>query len=392
MSIDLSTFDGLIVFRPNSPLPTIMAQPKVTAAQLAALTVGPVETIPIRRSGRRCSMYINENGMLDDSLPNPAATRAARTIYPDQEMLVGTVVFGFGSCARLMLRPLSAWGHQSFNLTAYQDLVNSIPTLDAVLARTVFEEFLRCLSMRQVRTFDDVAVYKELDQDRWSSTVFDFGHLLVPGHPEGLEREETRRLYDHGAASLLPIRDFILVLGLNTGQSIVLIRNAEYDSQDTLKCDIEVFASEDGSHWQHGTPLLKESNGAESWRRNLQGFVVNAVGLLRAYYASAEIVPILASEHTRKLNAKRQIKGLKPIQTVRTIHITEMRKVYERLEGAAHKGGTHASPHAHFRTITDRWVHPKPGKRQFRPYQRTPKVVEVNAHIPAPTEIIRVER
>ena len=242
---------------------------------------------------------------------------------------------------------------------------------------TTFEDFMLAMSRKRVLSNGQgTAPYREMNANRWAAPVFEFGSLLADTFLNDAAYEEAMLISAHGAGAIFPFDRLTLCFDyrhddlepamryLGPLTCIVHLSDIRLGMVD-FETNTDAFIRI-GDEWSHFS------------EKSADAFNGLALHLLRAYYASAEIVPLLPSETTRKLNAKRKLKQQRPIQPVRTIHLADIRKVYERLQPSEPQGGTRASPREHIRVISDRMIHPSPGKRQFRPYRRKAKTVLVN--------------
>ena len=251
-----------------------------------------------------------------------------------------------------------------------------------------FEDFMEALRRGEVQVINPDAVtrtvFEELDLNRWSLPVYDFGPLLN-GQGEGaLEGDLINQLWDEPSEVALPSASCVFLFRAYgdpfRGSITRLVR---VDGLREGKPNVTFTCAHIQRHVRYADFTLHPGywsvlDGGDEIAES-EVLAETACRLLSAWRANFEEREV-RNYRTAKINKKRLAANLAPIQPTRTIHITEQRVVYLREQySASAKAGTARVMPQHSRKITDRWVFPKnPSARPFRPYQRKAQVVTVN--------------
>ena len=258
-----------------------------------------------------------------------------------------------------------------------------------------FEDFTEAL--RQGKMFNTVPADKSFfidDPNQWSVPVYDFGALLNGTGPGALDKTLVAKLAEDAPATILPApscvflfrytQDFRGAITRLIRIDGVLVNGKPHISFGCLHIERHLRYSDMTLHPGYWSVLTdQELAEAEDAAK------VDVACRLLANWRDNFEVRVSQNYRTGKINAKRASAHYAPIHATQTIHITEQRIVYLRDQiEARSRGHTGRTVSQHLRTISDKWVYPKtPGARQFKPYQRKPRVITVNKdHSPRTVE------
>lgn len=251
-----------------------------------------------------------------------------------------------------------------------------------------FEDFMEALRRGEVQVINPDAVtrtvFEELDLNRWSLPVYDFGPLLN-GQGEGaLEGDLINQLWDEPSEVALPSASCVFLFRAYgdpfRGSITRLVR---VDGLREGKPNVTFTCAHIQRHVRYADFTLHPGywsvlDGGDEIAES-EVLAETACRLLSAWRANFEEREV-RNYRTAKINKKRLAANLAPIQSTQTIHIAEQRVVYLREQLTAHRHlATGRVMPQHKRRISDRWIVPKnPSARPFRPYQRKPQEITVN--------------
>ena len=253
--------------------------------------------------------------------------------------------------------------------------------------RTRFGSLMIALSKRQVLEGFSNARHRDIEPHLWANPVFDFGGLVNEAARDD-RWDELIAIMDHGDGCSFPFPEMTICCTLQYKDGSAwdfVFRVKIHEAEVPPRSACNGFLRKEGDVWRY-----IDSRMRNSLAKTIDTQVSTSILLLRAYFASTEVISDDTLIDLTRLNKQRRMRAQEPLPPVRTIHISDLRRIYER-KSSEPQGGTHARPRRHVRTITDRWIHPTPGKRQFRPYQREAKVVEINRETVGPPVITRVK-
>ena len=255
-----------------------------------------------------------------------------------------------------------------------------------------FENFIDTLRKGEVQILTPGVTtrsfFEEDDPNRWSVPVYDFGQLLNAGEAGALDANMISALAEDAPDMEPPAKSCVFLFRSQPdpirGQmtSLVLVDGVLPNGRPNITFECAHIQR----HLRHRDFTIEPGYwsvmiGVEEEAKEIAEKVELACSILSSWRDNYEI-RMVGTYRTGVINKKRASAKQTPIEMTQTIHITQQRIVYlrEQTETRAYAKTDRTMPQ-HYRNITDRWVYPKGGKRQFRPYQRTPKVVVVNSHV-----------
>ena len=343
--------------------------------------------------GRAARMFLQEDGLMHNLPYNTRATSAGhagqRKAYAEARASGET---------RTPQAQFEARLHQMHSYVGNAFLIQS-PVPNATFARVrhsaTMESFISALVKREVECQKTHKRFREHDFNRWSAPFYDFGSLLIIGSPDymGGDLIETLKEHAHGSNMQFQHDSLIIGMGNESAATLCLIEEA-----NTPHPRYGALAEYTGGRWHiaDGKDIAQAvSDGqidliAEDGKLAANGV---ACTLLKAWWVNAQVVWTQPSPSTglAKVNRNRAAVGRRPVEAPRIIHIAEIRKAYEYSGHRPSKGGTHASPCCHKRTLSRKLIEPKtPGARPFKPYWREEGEVWINKNIPKPQPHFKV--
>lgn len=236
-----------------------------------------------------------------------------------------------------------------------------------------YEDFIEALRRNEVRLLlknGQIDRYRDRSPNRWSVPVYDFGGLIQPSMAEFLGDDLIDRLLEEApinpeppASACVLIQQFKIDDQFDPDQTGLATHLLRVEGLTQTGEPNVTFAAHHQTHWigasgeylpGHWRTMAPKDQSPDLTHWHLR-WATELIAMLAGWRDDIEFreaSPLLLA----KVNSKRKLARQTPIPPTKVIHISRQRIQYLRSAARAgvrspSRGGSHASPHEHTRTI-----------------------------------------